>query len=407
MQRKSLIIFLLLINVSLAQEKNPTVWPYGGIPDSSRFEYWMERIPLNFDIANFDSVQFNNLADFRNARFSPAYFEGAKFNSLAKFEGAKFNSLAKFEGAKFDSLADFRWAQFNGEAYFGRAKFESLADFRWAQFNSQVYFSGAKFDSLAEIDFTSAVITDKIFISSQKNKFYKTQGFDFRLAGLLPGAEIVLYGPVKIKIQLEQMKFISLPEYRAYLSKKVIMGEIKEINFKGADFKKERFELDYIFAKSTMYQEETNVYWSFWQSIWRVWKWPGWLLTTLYYVTMGLGYRPFWLLWWALGIIFIFAFIYFRKMSSEINSYIRQKDSQIKSQILDVNVFDKILNSIYFSAMVFFTFRLNSVILNSFKAKDKKIIVSEWVIGFLVYIAFLTLSKAGSILHTLKSLFVG
>ena len=33
--------------------------------------------------------------------------------------------------------------------------------------------------------------------------------------------------------------------------------------------------------------------------------------------------------------------------------------------------------------------------------------VIEWAIGLLVYVAFLTFSKSGSILHNLRELFVG
>jgi len=37
----------------------------------------------------------------------------------------------------------------------------------------------------------------------------------------------------------------------------------------------------------------------------------------------------------------------------------------------------------------------------------RKIIVFQWVLGFLVYLAFLTLSKSGLILQQLKTLFIG
>jgi len=57
--------------------------------------------------------------------------------------------------------------------------------------------------------------------------------------------------------------------------------------------------------------------------------------------------------------------------------------------------------------MVFFTFRLKRDILTFFDAKEKRLIVGEWVTGFLVYVAFLTLLKSGSILHNLKELFCG
>lgn len=72
-----------------------------------------------------------------------------------------------------------------------------------------------------------------------------------------------------------------------------------------------------------------------------------------------------------------------------------------------LSLWESLLNCAYFSVMLFFTFRLKRDILTFFDAKEKKLIVAEWVIGFLVYVAFLTLSKSGSILHNLKELFVG
>ncbi len=53
------------------------------------------------------------------------------------------------------------------------------------------------------------------------------------------------------------------------------------------------------------------------------------------------------------------------------------------------------------------TFRLKKDLSTSFKTKEKRMIVFEWLLGVLVYIAFLALAKSGSVLHTLKSLFVG
>ena len=123
---KYLIVCLLLVfELGLAQEKkayrgNPTVYPYGGEPDSSRFYEWMERIPLNFKKADFEGARFDSLADFGYAKFDRTVdFRGAKFDSRADFRGAKFDSWADFGGAQFDSLADFRVAQFGIMANFG------------------------------------------------------------------------------------------------------------------------------------------------------------------------------------------------------------------------------------------------------------------------------------------------
>ena len=57
--------------------------------------------------------------------------------------------------------------------------------------------------------------------------------------------------------------------------------------------------------------------------------------------------------------------------------------------------------------MVFFTFRLKKDILTFFSHKEKYAIVTQWTLGLLVYLAFLTLSQSGSILQQLKTLFIG
>jgi len=68
---------------------------------------------------------------------------------------------------------------------------------------------------------------------------------------------------------------------------------------------------------------------------------------------------------------------------------------------------ETILNCLYFSTMTFFTFRLKGNYLTFFSKNEKISIVLEWLIGLIIYIAFLTRSKSGSILKNLKDLFVG
>ena len=49
-------VLLLLVEVALAQKKNPTVYPYGGKPDPGRKLEWVEKAPLNFSRAYFASA---------------------------------------------------------------------------------------------------------------------------------------------------------------------------------------------------------------------------------------------------------------------------------------------------------------------------------------------------------------
>jgi len=506
------IVFIMavLVEVGLSQEKNPTAWPYGGVPDSSRFaKYFISsRILLNFTKAYFDSAHFSSQAEFSGARFDTwAGFEHACFDNLAYFWYTQFDSLADFGGAQFDSLADFRHAQFHSEVYFwynrfnnrayfryarfnsranfGHARFSSLADFVgarfdsrvnfWearfdsrvnfvvAQFNSRANFGGAQFkdkmyfnsaiinspmdfrgavfDSVAEVDFSLSEIKDTLFVGIPNSS--QLQKYDFMRANLLekhkeiikpdtvihsvwrdttyyqqkefnhPGAKIILFGPVALKIQLEKYKFIELYDGLDYYSKKDIISTLKDTCFSEEKQSKERFELDYIFEKSTMYQKESTSYDTY--SVFHPVVWGQFI----YYITMGLGYRPFILFWWILGFIIVFGGIYYFWIPEQIRQYIFQdkEESKSKSNLIVTSInpgkthfwdkLDKLINCIYFSAVLLFKFRLKKDILTSFNRKMRFVIVGEYLIGLIIYIAFITLSKAGSILHTLKSLFVG
>ena len=135
----------------------------------------------------------------------------------------------------------------------------------------------------------------------------------------------------------------------------------------------------------------------------------------VYNATMGLGYRPFRLIWWVLGLILSFGVYYIIRLSDRIDAYIMKEVEQKKSsaamektgQENKYTLADKIQKCLYFSTMVLFTFRLKKDILTFFTIQERKVIVTQWLLGFLIYVAFLTLSKAGSILQNLKDLFIG
>ena len=135
-------ILIMFTENSFAQEDFRTVYPYGGVPDSSRCKSGRNRVPLNF----------NYSADFRGAVFdSGAYFEEAIFANTADFSGVTFNKIADFREAKFANTADFHGAIFDGTAHFSRgAIFDSLADFSEATFADEVHFQKATFANTAD-----------------------------------------------------------------------------------------------------------------------------------------------------------------------------------------------------------------------------------------------------------------
>lgn len=452
------ILLLLFVEFSFAQENNPTTYPYGGVQDSSRyFKEGFPKIALNFNRANFALTQFDSLANFAGAHFDSLDFSGAQFQSVANFEDTQFHGHAYFDLTQFDNLANFREAQFDSLAIFIGTEFHSVADFRGAQFDIRAIFFEANFDNSANFfeaqfdssatffgtvfnnqidfrgaafkskfaDFSLATIQDTVFIGN--NFTAEIQKYDFLRAKLLPastktmppdttnkiplnkitnsGAKLLLFGPVDLKIQLEKFKFLELSDTLDYYTKKDIISTLKDISFKDERFKKERFELDYILAKSTIYQKKSVNFAE--NSAWHPLTW----LQFLYNSTMGLGYRPFRLVWWVLGLVIGFSIYYSIAMPEKINLYIvteepKEKDLKKRKPVAveELKLSNTIINCFYFSAMVLFTFRLKRNILTFFDVRETRIIVTQWLIGFFIYIAFLTLSKSGSVLHTLKSL---
>lgn len=329
--------------------------------------------------------------------------------------------MSEFRGVQFNSRADFQDVQFNSRVNFKGAQFNNSADFRQTEFNDLVDFRGARIDSM--VDFSLAAIKDTIFVGTENSS--DIQRYDFKRAVLLskgkqiisadttrgipektlkfPGTKILLYGSVDLKIQLEKFEFIQLCDTLNYYAKKDIISTLKDISFNEDKYKKERFELDYIFAKSTMYQKELPYY-------------ERYSISNPTYGVHLLGYRPFSLAYWALGIIIIFALLYFIKMRVQINNYIFKdekvellstKGKKVIKSYRNISNAETIINCLYFSTMLLFTFRLKKDILTFFEMKEKHFIVTEWVFGIIIFIAFLMLAKAGSILHTLKSLLIG
>ena len=303
-----------------------------------------------------------------------------------------------FEETQFDSAVSFKEVIFYRKAYFNNAKFLNFVDFQKAVFRDSVFFLNTEFDST---NFRDAKIYGYLILGSNK-----MQKLDLTRADFLSNSKIILSDLVELEIQPEAIKHIYFSEEIDYNLKRLITDKLKKTSFK--ENKKAKFELEYIFTKSTMYQDKGDEKKS--NKWYQVWKYPKWFLNTLYYLTMGLGYRPFWIIYWILGFIIVFSLFYFKKFPDEIAEYIKKnyEIEKIKSKSkTEKTRFENLINCIYFSAMVLMTFRLKGNILNFFNSKQKKWIISEWIIGFLIYAAFLTLSKSGSILHTLKSLFVG
>lgn len=168
----TLCIFFLSCSISYAQlKKNPTAWPYGGTPDSSKVEPGTKEIPLDFNKpVVFDNMSFDKIAVFDEARFYvAANFRSTIFYVTAFFISARFDSLANFIHAKFISSAVFHDAKFYDKVEFDDSIFNSEANFNYAKFYNGAEFSDVKFDSLSlfmntrfykEAEFNNVVFND-------------------------------------------------------------------------------------------------------------------------------------------------------------------------------------------------------------------------------------------------------
>ena len=481
--------------------------PYGCVEDETLRPEWLDARfptpvrcinPIVFDTTRFDrrahfsAAEFDNLADFRGVHFEGrVYFKGARFSSPADFGGARFDSLAifseiqflkqaDFSSAQFDSVADFRTtdfdsssvfsrvlfgsranffgAQFGSEALFNLAQFDSLVDFSYADFWGPVYFNEGRFDSGAIADFTQATVRNILYLGNKQSQI--VQRLDFRRVHFLPagravrtsrsrpgsdavrvrypGATVILNGPVELQMQRAKFGFLRLDDNLGYFEKQDIIAYLKQESFSGEDQSLERFELDYLLARSTMRQKKAStreVYPAYHPVLWG---------NYLYYATMGLGYRPFWIFGWAGLMILIFAVYYRRTMPLRIYDFVQDNKPRLEPEppqeapTWDITVGKFRLGAVvpraalqpsiqqlstpapahratpnpwihclYFSVMVFFTFRLKQKILTFFGIHERRIIVTQWILGFLVYLAFLLGAQSGSILHQLKTLFVG
>ncbi len=388
----------------------------------------------------FDSSSFQNYSRFNEATFDQiTHFFHARFSQNARFFGTIFNDEVSFNDVQFYRPVFFHNAQFHGPANFTTAHFHAPVDFLRAQFNAPVYFEHATFngdatfyfcqinaplmfeDALADtIIFHGAMIRDKIYLGSVNLSRYPTGDFTkasftepehaLKSGKKTGGGEIILVGPARVSIQIEKFGHLSICDTLDYFTKKNIIATLKDESFSDDDQATERFELDYLLARSTMHQDKSSIYGR--TKFYQVHKWPHWFLTELYYLTMRLGYRPFNLLYWALATVLIFTVIYANWIPDRLKEFIALdwKHRPTHDVVVSPNKwavrYENALVAFYFSAAIFFALRFNKDLFNFFGRKEKIWISFEWLLGIIFYVAFFALAQSGSILHRLLGLFV-
>jgi len=98
------------------------------------------------EMPRFPKATFNNIANFRNAKFEKGadFSAGAKFNEITSFTSGKFGDVANFKLAKFKTLVHFGLANFSADARFDQAQFENIAYFVGANFERNLSLIGSK-----------------------------------------------------------------------------------------------------------------------------------------------------------------------------------------------------------------------------------------------------------------------
>lgn len=122
--------------------------------------------------ASFAGTTFAAGADFRQARFRYANFEGVAFDGEAMFQEVEFDADADFVGVTFGGEADFDEARFREDTDFSGSRFVGACVFRGAEFmgganhlEDDARFEGVAFE--ADADFDNAVFTSANFLEAR------------------------------------------------------------------------------------------------------------------------------------------------------------------------------------------------------------------------------------------------
>jgi len=421
---------LLFAEVGFAQKPN-TVWPYGGVPDTSEMDEEMKKPPLNFnkmayfyrakfddeahfsgatfgDRANFSWAKFDDEAHFSGATFGDganfgwatfddeAHFSGAtfgdraefgraKFGDGADFYRAKFDSVANFYRAKFDSVANFSWATFDDEAHFGEATFDDGANFREATFDDRASFFDAKFND--EVDFEHASFMGTVNFAYTDFR----QGVDFRQT---------YFDSVEI-IHLENMTF---PEGKLRFYWHQFQGKdnfrIKLLYPPADSLKQEHYNrIEIIYhqlrdtflaqgdsgsADAVMYElglQKNEILGEFW---WR-----------MYGLFFGWGYQPWrFLLFVVLPTIVGFAVLWYFKYYEVLQKVIFKTELKAAAAFKEKqdDLLQKVWHSLFFSSSVLLGIRFKKAWIIK-RGKFLYWASFEWATGIILIVAFALLVK--------------
>lgn len=426
-------LLLCVWQMTLAQEENPTTWPYGGIPDTTRKQDWMDKPPLNFiHLVVFHKVTFSQTADFWKAKFdSTAHFWEATFLQTADFWRAVFSQDANFSVANFHRNADFTGATFSQTAYFVDATFSQTADFGGAIFLYSADFFGATFKEMPKLE------------GSEFGKVLKLSGANFEKGADLRRAR---FDSVKTIYVNHHTDF---PVGKLYLYWEQFQGKDQlriKLDEPAPDHNEhyQRLETFYhrlrdnFLAQGDKASADAVMYELGWQKreIYGFWSWTG-FWQTLYYWFFGYGYQPWrFLLFVVLPLIIIFAFVWYwfyygilvriineridldlipnktRKVKFKVKEKTLLKSNKILNQGIKLKFYDhtqmeKGLNRLsrywhvlHFSTSVLLGIRFKKewIKVNPPETAGQKsfiyLVTFEWLLGISLYVIFAILVKS-------------
>lgn len=118
---------------------------------------------------SFSGAVFGETTDFTRAQFlQPAYFDQAAFSNTTSFQDVTFGLESSFKETHWSNDVDFAGTRFGAQTLFRYARFSGIATFDRSRFRGEVFFDKARFErpvSFREITFVRlASFTRAIFI---------------------------------------------------------------------------------------------------------------------------------------------------------------------------------------------------------------------------------------------------
>jgi len=232
----------------------------------------------------FRNVTFGGLADFNNVTFGEkANFHNGKFCNGADFSDVIFQSTLWFSDCIFNTEANFQSAEFKGDTYFVGTVFEKELSFKNAKFEQIFTFAPEKNNEI-DLRYLRCFGNGQITADLRKTKFYHIYSIENLKFDNCIWSE-------NLKIYEERMNDLTYAKLQTvYKDLKNSFEEHDQKDLVGKAFYRE-MEMKRFRAK-----EEGNI--------------EDYLFLLYFKLFAGYGEKPFNIIFWSFGIIFLFALLF-------------------------------------------------------------------------------------------------